>query len=169
MNEINLKDYEFNEQLLKNVGLFDEVLKELGEPSLLENDNFAPFLDFLVIESNLVLEVITRKSNTLPIIIWFECNDLRIDIDGIPETFEWAKKHIDQDRNAVIELIRNLFTGYVLIDYRGNSGRFIQIFDSNGDFVRCLSRNNTFHMITGRFLFRYKDYRKLHLPLFTKK
>ncbi len=171
MNEINFKDYEFDEQLLKNVELFDEVLKELGEPILFENanfrfvQNFGLSPDYLV--THLLIETAQTKSNTLPIHIWFEANDLRIDIDGIPETFEWAKKHIEQDRNSVKELIRNLFTGYVLIDEKGSS-KFIQIFDTDGKFVNCQSRNNLFHMITGRFLFRFRDYRKLYLPLFRK-
>ena len=100
--------------------------------------------------------------------IWFEGDALRIDIDQIPETFEWANKHIKEDRNSVLELIRNLLSGYVLINERGSS-KFIQIFNSSGDFVNCQSRNNLFHMITGRFLFRFKDVRKLYLPLFPEK
>lgn len=113
------------------------------------------------------METTNNIKNTLPITIWFEADDLRIDIDGIPETFEWAKKHIDQDKNAVIQFIDNLFTGYVLIDYRGSSARFVQMFDADGFFVRSFSRNVLLH-IFGLYLLRQKDYRKLFLPLFNK-
>jgi len=116
-NEISLKDYEFDEQVLKIVRLFDEVLNELCEPPLLENRNFKVVSDFTLFPTYLVMKTANNIKNTLPITIWFEGDSLRIDIDEIPETFEWAKKHIDQDKNAVIQLIKNLFTGYVLIDY----------------------------------------------------
>lgn len=168
MNKINPKLIEFDEQLLENVALFDEVLHELGEPPLFENQNFTAYSSPGIHPRYLVIETTNKKSNTLPIMIWFEGEDLRIDIDRIPETFDWAKKYIENDRTSVIELIRNLFSGFVLIDER-RSSKFIQIFDSNGNFVNCQSRNNLFHMITGRFLFRFSDYRKLYQPLFTKK
>lgn len=45
-NETNLKDYEFDEKLLKNIRLFDEVLTELGELPLLENQNFSIVSNF---------------------------------------------------------------------------------------------------------------------------
>lgn len=167
MKEINLKNYDFESYLLDNVKLFDEVLEELGELPLFENPNFRVFSGTTYFERYLVMETTNLKPNTLPIMIWFETDDLRIDIDRIPETFEWANRHIKEDRNSVLELIRNLLSGYVLIDVR-NSSKFIQIFNGKGDFVNCLSRNNLFHMITGRFLFRFKDVRKLYLPLFTK-
>lgn len=166
MNEINLKEFEFDEKLLENVRLFDEVLAELGEPSLFENQNFTIWLSHGV-PRYLAMETTNKIENTLPIMIWFEGEDSRIDIDQIPETFDWAKKQIEKDKNSVMELIRNLFLGYVLIDER-RSSKFIQIFDSNGNFIDCQSRNNMFHIITGRFLFRFSDYRKLYLPLFKK-
>ena len=50
MSEINLKDFEFDEQLLKNFSLFDEVLKEVGEPPLLENKNFQLFSIFPLVD-----------------------------------------------------------------------------------------------------------------------
>lgn len=168
MEEINLKNYEFERYLLDNVKLFDEVLDELDEPPLFENPNFRVFSGITSFERYLVMETTNQKPNTLPVMIWFEMDDLIIDIAGMRETFEWSKGQISKDRNSVIELIRNLFTGFVLIDDK-NSSKFIQVFDSNGDFVNCQPRNNLFHMITGRFLFRFKDIRKLYLPLFTKK
>lgn len=165
-NEINLKEFEFDEQLLSNVKLFDEVLNEVGEAPLFENQNFTVWSSHGVLPSYLVMETTNNKSNNLPIMIWFEGEDLRIDINNIPETFEWTKKQIDEDRSSVIELIRNLFTGYVLIEIRGGS-RFIQIFDSNGFFVDALSRNNWLHFFTGLYLFRYKNFRRLYLPMFS--
>ncbi len=165
---INLSNYEFDEQLLANVRLFDEVLEELGEPPLLENKNFSTFLDFPIAPHYLALEVVSKQENTLPITIWFEANDLGIDIDQIPETFEWSEKQINESKEKVTDLIRNLFTGYVLIETRGGS-KFIQIFDANGFFVNASSVNNWLHFFTGLYLFRYKNYRRLYLPIFSKK
>lgn len=167
MNKISLKNYEFEDYLLENVQLFDEIFVELGESPLLENENFAPFLDFEIFSHYLVLECVSKKQNTIPIIIWFEGSDLVIDIDGNRESLEWSKKQIQEDRNSVLEFIRNLFTGYILVDYKGSS-RFIQIFDSAGNLFHCFSYNNLFHMVTGRYLLNQKGYRNLYFPLFDK-
>lgn len=171
MSKINLQEYEFDKQLSKNIRVFDEVLSKFGELPLLENPNFTIYknldlspdyvITYLIIESTNIVK------NSLPIRILFEGRDLRIDIDGIPEIFEWAAKHIEEDKNAVIELIRNLFAGYVLVETRGAS-RFVQMFDANGDFINAISHNNLFHMITGLYLFRHKNYRKLYLPILCK-
>jgi hypothetical protein len=167
MSETNLKNYEFEDYLLDNVKLFDEVLGEIDELPLFENANFSTFLDFQTSSRFLVVEINTSKPNNLPIIIWFEGENLRIDIEQMNETFDWSKKQITEKKEEVIRLIRNLFTGYVLIETRGAS-RFVQIFDADGFFAHSLSYNNLFHMLTGLYLFRYKNYRRLYLPTFSK-
>ena len=118
MNETNLKNYEFEDYVLENIKLFDEVLNELGEPALLKNKNFSPFLDFLTTSRQLVVELDSLKPNALPIVIWFEADGLRIDIEQMNETFDWSKKQIEESGEKVIELIKNLFTGYILIETR---------------------------------------------------
>jgi hypothetical protein len=168
MSEINPKDYEFESYLLDNIKLFDEVLEECGELPLLENKHFSPFLDFLITTRHLVVELNTLKPNVLPIVIWFEAEDLRIDIDQMNETFDWSRKQIQETRDKVIELIKNLLTGYVSIETRSSS-RFVQIFDAEGFFVQELSYNNLFHMFTGLYLSRHKNFRRLYLPIFSKK
>jgi hypothetical protein len=168
MSEANLKDYEFESYLLDNIQLFNEVLDECGELPLLENKNFSPFLDFLITSRYLVVELNTSKPNALPIVIWFEAEDLRIDIDQMNETFDWSRKQIQETREKVAELIRNLLTGYVSIETRSSS-RFVQIFDADGFFVQELSYNNLFHMLTGLYLSSHKNFRRLYLPIFSKK
>lgn len=167
-NDINLKEFEFDEKLLENVRLFDEVLVELGEPPLFENSNFRVFSGITSLETYLVMETTHQKINTLPIMIWFEYSDLVIDIAGMRENFEWSKKQIEETREEVVGLIRNLFTGFISIETR-NSSRFVQIFDAEGFFVQQFSYNNLFHMLTGLYLLRHKNFRRLYLPLFSKK
>ncbi len=172
MSGTSLKNYEFERYLLENVKLFDEVLRELDEPPLFENQNFTVAENFDLTPdysvNYLIMESTNKTKNSLPIRILFEGNNLRIDIDGVPEIFQWAAKHIEEDRNSVVELIRNLFTGFISIETR-NSSKFVQIFDAGGFFVQQLSYNNLFHILTGLYLFRYKNYRRLYLPLFSKK
>lgn len=167
MSQENLKDIEFNEHIQRNIGLFNEVLEKCGELPLLENENFTTFLDFQTNSNSLVLEYLQKKENTISITIWFEYDYLRIDIDEIPETFEWAKEHIDKDEGKVVEFIENLFTGYILIDYRGKSARFVQMFDKNGHFFISFSRNVLLHLFS-HYLLRQNDYRRLYLPAFKK-
>lgn len=168
MNETNLKNYEFENCLLDNIKLFDEVLADCNEPPLLENKHFSPFLDFPISSKYLTVELKTLKPNQLPIVFWFEGENLRIDIEQMSETFEWSKKQIEESRDKVIELVRNLLTGCVSIEIHGAS-RFIQIFDANGFFVQAFSYNNLFHLLTGLYLFRYKNFRRLYLPIFSIK
>lgn len=167
MSEINLKAFEFEDFLLDNVKLFDEVLAECGEVALLENKYFSPFLDFPITSRYLTVELNTLKPNTLPIVIWFESDDLRIDIEEMSETFDWSREQIEETREKVIELIRNLLTGFISIETRGAS-RFVQIFDKDGFFANSFSYNNWFHLLTGLYLVRYKNYRRLYLPIFSK-
>lgn len=172
MSDINLKKFEFDTRLLENVRLFDEILSEFDEPPLFENPNFRIYknldlsTDYAV--TYLIMESTNIVKNSLPTRILFEGKDLRIDIDGIPEVFEWTAKHIEDDKNAVLEIIKNLFAGYVLVEIRAAS-RFVQIFDADGNFINAISHNNILHMITGLYLFRYKNYRKLYLPIISKK
>lgn len=168
MSEINLADIEFDESLIRNVRLFDEVLKELGELPLFENRKFTVYSSPGIFPHYLVMETTNEKENTVPITVWFEGDSLRIDLEEISETFDWSKENIDNEREKVVEFIRNLFTGYILIETRGAS-RFIQIFDADGSFVQPLSYNNLFHMLTGLYLWRHKNYRRLYLPMFSKK
>lgn len=165
-NDIILKDFEFDERLIKNVTLFDEVLNKFNEPVLFENQNFSVVADFEVFPNYLVMENTDKVNNSLPLTIWFEADGLRIDIDGISETFEWSNKQIDESQDKVTELIRNLFTGYVLIETRGSS-KFVEVFDESGFFVDAFSHNNWLHFFTGLYLFRYKNYRRLYPPMFS--
>ncbi len=114
MSQTNLKTYEFESYLLYNVKLFDDVLVECGEPPLLENENFSTFWDFLTTSNYLLLEYLQKKNNTIPLTIWIENDSLRIDIDGIPETFEWAKKHIDEDRGIRLQNLLKIFLQIIL-------------------------------------------------------
>lgn len=113
-------------------------------------------------------ELDSSKPNALPIVVWFEAEDLKIDIDRMNETFEWSKKQIGETREKILELIRNLLTGFISIETRSSS-RFVQIFDADGFFVQELSYNNLFHMLTGLYLFRHKNFRRLYLPIFSIK
>lgn len=147
--------------------LFDEVLAECGESPLLENENFSRFLNFSISSCFLVMELNSSKANTLPIVIWFEADSLRIDIEEMNESFDWSRKQIQEKRAEIINLIKSLFIGFVSIESH-KSSRFIQIFDADGFFVRSFSYNNLFHMITGIYLFRHKNVCRIYLPNFTK-
>lgn len=163
MSEINLKNFEFEDSLLDNVKLLDDVLSEVGEPPLFENENFSPFLGFAITSRHFVLELTSSKANALPLTFWFGGGCLRIDIDRLNETFEWSNEQIKADRDSVISLILNHLTGYVLIETRG-AARFVQIFDSNGFCANSFTYNNFFPI----FLFRHDNYRRLYLPVFSK-
>lgn len=167
MIEVNLKDFEFEQTLLANVRLFDEILSQFGEPPLFENENFAPYLDFVITSRHVVLELISSKTSTLPVTFRLGAGSLRIDIDRMNETLEWSNEQIEAEKSSVVSLISNLLTGYVLIETR-NASRIIRIFDADGVFIDSIYYNIFFPKFAGLSFIRPENYRRLYLPMFAK-
>lgn len=136
-------------------------------PNIFENPNFTFSKDSSGTNS-LGFQIVSSKNNSVILDIFLESDGIRIDIDGISEAFEWSNKDIKNSKEKVAKLIKYLFTGYILIETQ-NASRFIQIFDAEGFFIRSFSRNNSLHFYTGLYIFRYKTYRRLFLPMFEKK
>jgi hypothetical protein len=60
-----------------------------------------------------------------------EGGGLRIDIDLIPETFEWSNKTLEESEREVIDFIKELFTSYILLEYFP-SRTTMSLFNSRG-------------------------------------
>jgi len=84
MTENKVNNLEFEPSVLRNVNLFDEVLSDLKQPPLLENRNFSISSDFRPFPYRFVMEATPERENTVPIDLYFEVDDLRIDLDWIP-------------------------------------------------------------------------------------
>ena len=165
LNEIF--DFEIHKDVVDNLAFLDEILVELGVEPALRNKDFE--VNKSGAGTNGVDFAVVSNENRCSIEMWIliETWGIRLDIDGIPETFEWTNKQITDSRKSVSDFIKHIFTGYISINAR-RSSRFIQIFDSNGVFVHQQSRNSLFHILTGIYLERNGNQRRLFLPFLTK-
>jgi hypothetical protein len=160
-------EFALNKSVVTNIELINKILVELNTETLSENKSFHLHKDSAG-TNGIHFTIYSTKDNTAQFELYIESWGIRIDVDDIPELFEWTNEFIEKSETEFTELIINLFTGYISIETRSYS-KFIQLFDSDGFFVDSISHNNLFHMITGRYIFRHKDFRRLYLPMFSKK
>jgi len=109
-------DFELGEPIVNQIRLLDKVLSDLNVATLNENP------DFVVNRESagtfgLNFDVSPQNKNTVHLWLLMEGDGLRIDIDGIPETFEWSNKNLQESENEVIDFIKELFTSYILLEY----------------------------------------------------
>lgn len=123
-------DFELGEPIVNQIRLLDKMLRELNVVNLNENP------DFIVDRESagtffLRFNVSSQNKNTVNMRLLLEGDGLRIDIDGINETFEWSNKNLQESENEVINFIKELFTSYILLEYFP-SRTTMSLFDSRG-------------------------------------
>jgi hypothetical protein len=123
-------DFELGKPILNQIRLLDNVLNELNVANLNENPDFivnresagAYGLDFSVSPQN---------KNTVQLGLFLQGDGLRIDIDGIPETFEWSDKNLLESERETIDFIKDLLTSYILLEYFRSRTK-MSLFNSKG-------------------------------------
>ena len=158
-------EFDLHREIIDQINLFNEILTSLKTSAIFENSDFQLDRDSAGTNS-IRFTVKSPKKNTAQMWLFLESDGVRLDIDGMNELFEWSNESIKQSKEKFINFIQLLLTGYILIETRGAS-RFIQIFNEDGFFEHSSSYNNLFHMLTGLYLFRYKNYRRLYLPIYS--
>jgi hypothetical protein len=123
-------DFELGQPIVNQIRLLDKVLSELNVPTL--NDN----PDFIVNRESagtfrLDFQIFPQKKNTVDLWLLLEGDGLRVDIDGIPETFEWSCEDLLESEREAIDFIKELFTSYILLEYFP-SRTTMSLFDSTG-------------------------------------
>jgi len=154
-------DFEIDKGVIDNVNFLNEILDDLNAGPVTENPDF-------VLDKNssgkFGINIWGRSlkgENSAEMWIEVGSDHIRLDLDGINETFEWANSK--KSREEVADFIRHIFTGHILIETR-RSSRFIQIFASDGSLFHSSSHNNLLHMLTGLYLWRRKTFRRLFSP-----
>lgn len=158
---------EFEESVKLKIELFDDLLSDLGKQTLLENPDFT--LDTESSNAYAAIFAVNSQTNSNAANMWLHVmgDGLRLDIDGIPELFEWSDEQVRDSRKEVVTFLAHLLTGYIMIETHG-SRRFVEIYDSRGNFVDWVSRNKTIHMITGLRVSRFQTHRRLFLPFYQR-
>lgn len=151
--------FELGKPVLYQLTILDKVLIDLGLPPVSENS------DFVIHKSSstfgLDMSVIRLGRNTVPTDFLLEGDGMRIDIDSIPETFEWANESMENSEE-IVDFIKQLFTSYVLMEYCGSHTE-MSLFNSEGELVyKTILRYYNFF---GSFFYRDCQ-KKLFLPIY---
>lgn len=157
--------FELDKTITDKINFLDEILHELEAVEIQENPDF-------IINSKsastfyLQIQIKSSQKNTVPIHIFLEGSSLRIDIDGIPEAFEWTNKDIEKPKGYVVSFIKQLLTSYVLLEYYG-SHTIMCFFDNKGQLIyeTTLRYYNLLPSFFIRFLSRTCE-KKLFLPIY---
>jgi hypothetical protein len=123
-------DFELGEPIVNQIRLMDKVLSELNVASLNENPDFIVNRESAA-TFGLDFQVSPQNKNTVNLWLVLEGGGLRIDIDLIPETFEWSNKTLEESEREVIDFIKELFTSYILLEYFP-SRTTMSLFNSRG-------------------------------------
>lgn len=156
-------DFELSDLVIKNVYFLDSILSEIIVQPISENADFTINKDSSGTYS-LDIKVNSKSQNVAELDIFLQSDGIRIDVDGIPELFEWGNKHLEVSKDEAIATIKNIFTGYFLIERSGRS-IFINLFDTNGFHYKTISRNNFLHFLTGTYL-KTNSFQRLFLPIY---
>ena len=154
-------DFELGEPIVNQIKLLDKVLSELNVACLNENP------DFIVNRESagtffLIFEVSPQNKNTVNMLLLLEGGGLRIDIDGINETFEWSNKTLQESEREAIDFIKELFTSYVLLEYFP-SRTAMSLFDSSGTRVKQYTLRNYLSLMG---LFKRDPEQSLFFPIY---
>lgn len=122
--------YELAPLIHEEITIIDKVLTNLGRPGFCENPDFE-------IDHNssgyfeLMATVRNTRSAHVPLVFLLMGNGLRIDLDGIQETFEWSEEQVNNRKHVISGFIRLILTCFLVIEYR-NGSIWIQFFGASG-------------------------------------
>ena len=148
----------FEMQIEHKIELFNEILTDLGKPTILENSNFSS--SELSNELYLELRLLCLDKNTIPMEIRISTVDLQIGLDRVPEVYEWSNNSIDRERGKIVNFIKRLLTSPISVEYCGSNYTAFSILDSNGNIVFRTP------VIQGFYL-RFNCYKKLFSPIYS--
>ena len=128
-------DFEFGVEIHKQLALISAVLVRLGQPAFFDNKDFV--VDTASAGTYNLLATVASESNRVQL-DFFMGTGLRIDLDGIPETFEWSMERLQNQPDVVSEFLYDLLRCYVLVQ-RSNKRIDVQLFDLSGQLVEAMN------------------------------
>ena len=131
---------EFSPSVIDKIDLLNTVLNELGVAGLFENADFSVDSESAGYYQVIVNSAPGNRKN-LPFSLFLLGDEIRLDICGIAESFEWTNEDVAKSRNQIVSFFKKLFTGYILVESCGaaNSKSRIYFFNKDGDFVEKYS------------------------------
>lgn len=117
----------FSETINYIVGIFDNVLEELGQSSLLSNKDFI----FRGPQYEDYLELKSQKINSLGLSLHISDDGLEIHTDETPETYTYGLDFIENNEGHIKKTIKMLFTSTVRAEHCGKN--YIKLFFIDGE------------------------------------
>ena len=97
--------FELDETIINQIKILDKALIQLKAAKLLENDEF--IVDQESAGTFFIRFMLSPKNrNTIQLHLLLEGDGLRLDVDGIEETFEWSTKNLKESETEVINFIK---------------------------------------------------------------
>lgn len=141
-------------EIIEFVKLVDFVLDEIKVPRLFENVDFV--LDELSMDTFLCFHLNQLDNDKVPLVITFTSDEINIGIDAVPEVFCWGNEYIRENRNDVINTIRYLLTGFILIEYYVFCKTKIVLFDYKGAVFKTFTYFELFKWIDRKSIRLYR-------------
>jgi|GEM_PF-3133550 len=124
---------QFDFEVQKSIDLISNILLDLGGEQVLDNQ----FISLGELTSNGYADLVFRNphGNSIPINIRCSRYDVQIDLDETPEVFEWPIILIETKSVDFTARIRQLLTGCILVEKRGNGYKAFSVFNPSGHFL----------------------------------
>lgn len=161
---IELFDFEFNEIIIYQLEILNEVLEKLDRLPVFDNPDFQINKDsagtfFLRIKLS------NCNNSKLPIYILLEGDGMRLDLFHLSETFEWSKNEVLSSKKNIIKFFQEFFTSYILIENCGSSQSKsrMYLFDETGNLINKYILRGFIHSYSG-----WNCDKKLFFPIYPR-
>ncbi len=144
-------------KLTDKIRVVDQVLIELKSSPIHENSIFS--YDEMSTDDWVKVDLVIEAANWMPLSLTFSQLGIGLRLDRIAEAIDWSNQNLLDDGEIVTMMIKNIFTSYILVTYRGQSHTSMRLFSENG------KQLHNFEYREG-YSFNNKSEYKLYTPIF---
>lgn len=145
-------------EISDKIDLVNGILDKINVPCLLENPDFS--VDEMSMESWVKINLNNKGQNKVPLSLTFTQTSLEIRIDRIAEAIDWSNKDLEESKEFVIVMLKNIFTSHILVEYYGSFRTLISFFGQDG---KC---TNNFKYREGLSFNKGKREDRLYFPIY---
>jgi hypothetical protein len=150
----------YSKEINEFVSVVDSVFDDLRIPQLLNNTDF--IIDEMSTSYWFKVNLNPDRKNNIPLSLTFTETSLEIRLDRIAEAIDWTKNDLIKAVDKIKEILKNLFTSYILVEYYGTSDTRISLFGDTGTGTNKLRYSEGFS-------FNNKKEQRLYFPIYSYK
>ena len=148
---------DFSENTVLAIGVINQVLSDFEAFDIFSNSEVR--INHETLLDNYLQFKLYRNDRHVPLYFEIMGGDIRVDIDRTSETSEWRIEQLKNDREEIIDFLKELLTSYVLVEYYGPRHTRISLFGQDG---KC---TDSFKYQDG-FSFKGKREDRLYFPIY---